>query len=133
MREPLAVAVAHLEACYPREGCGLWFERRGFVPIRNVAAAGATRYTMEPKEMLAALEVDDPLVAIVHSHPDAGAYFSAEDRDMALGGANEPLWPGVQYVVVSVRGGKAREARSFRWDAARADFVVEKVYENPGE
>ena len=86
---------------------------------------------MDPKALLTALESTEQagghLWAIVHSHPDVGAYFSREDKHMALGGGDEPLWPGVRYLVVSVRSGGVDAARLYTWDASRRDFVEEEV------
>lgn len=144
---PLREISAHLRACYPAEGCGLLLaDARGtlkFAPIANIAgsaAASATSgrtgrdgYVMDPKALLATLDAAERaggrLYAIVHSHPDVGAYFSREDRDMALGGGEEPLWPDVRYLVVSVRSGSVDRARFYTWDAARRDFLEEEVPE----
>jgi len=86
---------------------------------------------MDPKALLEVLasaeEAGGALVVIVHSHPDVGAYFSKEDRDMALGGGSEPLWPGVDYLVVSCRRGEVDGAKLFSWDAGRSDFREEQV------
>ncbi len=46
---------------------------------------------------------------------------------MALGGGDEPLWPGVQYLVVSVRKGQVDGARIYAWDSARRDFSESEV------
>jgi proteasome lid subunit RPN8/RPN11 len=82
---------------------------------------------MDPNAQLAALqEIESKgggLWGIVHSHPDVGAYFSKEDKDMALGGGAEPLWPGVRYVVISVRAGRVDGARLYSWDPSRGDFT----------
>ena len=67
------------------------------------------------------------LWGIVHSHPDVGAYFSSEDREMAMGGGAEPLWPGVAYLVVSVRQGAVDGLRIYTWDSLASDFVEEQV------
>ena len=138
---------AHARRCWPEECCGLLLEdARGslrFEPIANVAGSEAAQatsarsqrdgYVMEPKTLLAALESADRsggrLAGIVHSHPEVGAYFSPEDREMALGGGDEPLWPGVQYLVISVRGGRVDEARLYSWQAERRDFQEERVEE----
>jgi adenylyltransferase/sulfurtransferase len=132
----LGEMAAHACSTYPAECCGLLLEAGGeimFRPIANVA--GSTEissrgqrdgYVMDPKAQLAALqEIESKgggLWGIVHSHPDVGAYFSKEDKDMALGGGSEPLWPGVRYVVISVRGGQVDGARIFSWDPSRRDF-----------
>ncbi len=144
---PLREIAVHLRSCYPAEGCGLVLEAAGgsllFVPIANIAGSeqakatsgrtGRDGYVMDPKALLAALEAVEQaggcLYAIVHSHPDVGAYFSREDRDMALGGGDEPLWPGVRYLVVSVRSGSVDGARLYTWDATRRDFSEREVAE----
>jgi adenylyltransferase/sulfurtransferase len=135
----------HARDAYPAECCGLLLADAGgalrFQPIANVAgtkegAATSARtqrdgYVMEPKALLDALEATEraggSLWAIVHSHPDVGAYFSSEDKRVALGDGEEPLWPGVRYLVVSVRGGRIDGARLYGWDAPSRDFLGEEV------
>ena len=46
---------------------------------------------------------------------------------MALGGGTEPLWPGVQYLVVSCKKAGVDAARLYTWDGSRADFAEEEV------
>ena len=134
---PLSDIAAHMRACYPDEGCGLVLkDAKGaltFRPIPNIAGSTDTSsrtqrdgYVMDPKALLSAMQEGD-LWAIVHSHPDVGAYFSKEDRDMALGDGEEPLWPGVRYLVVSVRAGRVEGARIYTWDSSRGDFAEEEV------
>lgn len=142
---PLLARIAGLaEEGYPKEVCGLiigdpsdrgsWEVR----PIANIADAepqadpagvlrdAHTAYLMDPLEELRALREMDArgvsLLAIYHSHPDHGAAFSPMDRERALSGAGEPLWPGVAYLVVSVRGGRADHARAYWWEPNAASF-----------
>jgi adenylyltransferase/sulfurtransferase len=107
-----------------------------FRPIPNIAGATdvSTRtqrdgYVMDPKSLLDALDAAEGaggrLYAIVHSHPDVGAYFSKEDKAKALDDSGEPLWPGVQYLVVSIRNGAFDGARAYTWDPERRDFIEE--------
>ena len=135
----------HARETYPAECCGLLVADASgalrFQAIANIAGSdkgsatsGRSRrdgYVMDPKAVLEALEAVDRsggrLWGIVHSHPDVGAYFSSEDRDMALGGGEEPLWPGVRYLVVSVRGGQVEGARLYAWDNSRHDFWEEEL------
>ncbi len=142
---PLREIATHLAACYPAEGCGLILEDAAgglrFVPIANIAGSaealstsrrtGRDGYVMEPKALLSTLDAAEQaggrLYAIVHSHPEVGAYFSKEDREMALGGGDQPLWPGVRYLVVSVRSGSVDGARFFTWDPEQRDFAEEEV------
>ena len=143
--EALGQIARHAEATWPGECCGLLLEDASgglrFQPIANIAgtedgAATSRRsrrdgYVMDPKALLQALEAAEQaggrLWAIVHSHPDVGADFSSEDKNRALGGEDSPLWPGVRYLVVSVRGGHADDARMYTWDDASHDFREEKV------
>ncbi|TMB05878.1 MAG: hypothetical protein E6J64_09875, partial [Deltaproteobacteria bacterium] len=95
----MAAIAAHARSTYPAECCGLVLAGGDgalrFVPVANIAGTAAaagnsqrTRrdgYVMDPKALLAALaEIEQGggrLAAIVHSHPDVGAYFSCEDRE----------------------------------------------------
>jgi len=132
MKLPLKEIAAHARATYPQECCGLVMEdadKLVFVPIDNIAGAGtaserskADGYEMDAQQLLKALESGRRLVAIVHSHPEVGAYFSNEDKHMALGGGDEPLWPGVQYLVVSVRDSRVDGARLYTWNDLLRDF-----------
>ena len=137
--------VRHARETYPAECCGLLLaDANGglrFQAIRNIAgtAEGAATsgrsqrdgYVMDPKALLHALDAAEraggSLWAIVHSHPDVGAYFSPEDRHMALDEEQEPLWPGVRYLVVSVRAGNVDGARLYTWDETGRDFREEEV------
>jgi adenylyltransferase/sulfurtransferase len=147
VKEALGAIAAHARAAYPAECCGLLFRESGgthrFVPIANIAGSDKGQetssrgqrdgYVMHPQQLLGALEKAETegasLFAIVHSHPDVGAYFSKEDRHMALGGGDEPLWPGVRYLVVSVRQGAVDGARLYTWEPARRDFAEDDIPE----
>jgi len=145
--EAVAQAIrAHAEEAYPAECCGLLLADGAgglrFLPIANVAgtaqAAGvstrsaADGYVMDPLGLMAAQDEADRLGAsvwaIVHSHPDVGAYFSAEDRRNALDDrGREPLWPGVHYLVISARAGGVDRACLYTWDPGARDFTEEEV------
>ncbi|GAC1609230.1 MAG: Mov34/MPN/PAD-1 family protein [Myxococcales bacterium] len=148
LSKPLLRAIAQeASRAYPAEACGLLFaERSGelrFVPVPNVAGTPGARdtsargqrdgYVMDPGVLLPVLEAaessGEPLAAIVHSHPDVGAYFSAEDRDVALGGGVSPLWPEVDYLVISCKQGRVDDARLYRWDASAEDFMETQISE----
>ena len=131
---------AHAVRTYPAECCGVIISDAAgafrYVEIDNIAGSDAAApasartvrdgYVMDPKALLAALAEADrtggALVAIVHSHPDVGAYFSSEDQRAALGGGDEPLWPGVAYAVISCRGGTVDDARLYTWDPSAREF-----------
>jgi len=137
--------VRQAEAGYPEEICGIVIGLRS-VPetyqvrqVRNIANQehqrdptgferdARTAYRMDDREVLRVLrEADESgwdVVSFYHSHPDHDAYFSAMDRDRALAANQEPLWPGATYLVISVRSGRAMDARYYTWDEARKDFV----------
>ncbi len=141
---PLLPAIAlECQLRYPAEACGLILSSASgglrFAAIPNIAGTSAASgtssrtgrdgYVMDGPRLLAELEQAEStggaLVGIAHSHPDVGAYFSREDREMALGGGLEPLWPGVDYLVVSCRAGRTDDARLYRWDPTRGDFLEE--------
>jgi proteasome lid subunit RPN8/RPN11 len=139
-RTALEAILGHARETHPKECCGavVWREGRDVVrrftnvqdrlhaedPTANPRGA-ETAYSPEPRELHAVIEEGDRpdarLKIFYHSHTRIGAYFSAEDRARAMFG-DDPAYPDVAYLVVSdsrTRG----EARAFRWDDARGDFV----------
>jgi [CysO sulfur-carrier protein]-S-L-cysteine hydrolase len=134
--EDLSDVIRHLESAYPQEGCGVllrageggaWRVR----PLRNAYDAHAARdpvrfprtsrtaYLFDPREWLAVLteaEARGEHVAYVfHSHVDAGAYFSDEDRRLAAPDG-QPLLPGVSYLVMAVHSGCVSNTTIFWWN-----------------
>ena len=85
-----------------------------------------TAYRMDDREVLRLEHEADErglvVVGFYHSHPDHDAYFSVMDRHRAIWNG-EPLWPGVYHLVLSVRHGRAVDARYYVWDDARGDFT----------
>lgn len=138
------------ERVYPEEGCGfvLGVIEQGRRCAREVIAAenvqnqlhaqdperyprdAKTAYTIDPKEMALVLKKAEQqqkkILAIFHSHPEHGVYFSAEDKGMAAPWG-EPLFPDLSYVVVSVYSGAAKAASEFYWDAGKKDFVEQPL------
>ncbi|MBS2027093.1 MAG: M67 family metallopeptidase [Deltaproteobacteria bacterium] len=125
--EALLAAMAHCEAEYPREGCGVFVrEASGRVsarPIANVAPTPRTNFVLEPKELLRVFSGPEPVVCVFHSHVDADAHFSKADRTLALADG-EPVLPNVRHLVLSVRT-KTVELRLFTWTGA--DFAEASV------
>ena len=126
-----------LESAYPAEGCGVILRAGASGPFRvrplqNVIdryhardpvrfpRTSRTAYRFDPREWLQVSEEaearGEQVVCVFHSHGDAGAYFSQEDREMAAPDG-EPVLPGVSYLVVAVDAGRASAARLFWWDA----------------
>jgi len=84
-----------------------------------------TAYFIAPKELLGIerhnREKGHEIRVIYHSHVDTGAYFSEEDQRMALA-EGRPAYPGVSYLVISVRQGKTQEAALFEWGEEKKSF-----------
>jgi len=135
--------IAHAEEGYPDEVCGIVIGKAADPktnavrrclnvantyhqedPIRYPRDA-RTAYIMDPQDLLRIqLEADAKgldFLVIYHSHTDHDAYFSPTDRELALF-EGEPLWPGTQYLVVSVRNKKAQDFKLFIWDPLIKDF-----------
>jgi proteasome lid subunit RPN8/RPN11 len=143
--EQLTEIIRQAETGYPEEICGIIIGTPGkpetyrVRQVPNIAnqerqrdPAGferdaRTAYRMDDREVLRVLrEADDAgwdVVTFYHSHPDHDAYFSMMDRDRALRADSDPLWPGANYLVVSVRTGRAVDARYYVWDGVREDFA----------
>ncbi len=139
--EQLQTIVADSEKSYPNEACGLVFGRDGTAtavfPMQNVydkyhrldperfPRSNATAYKMDELKVMNlvddAAKRGESLLCIYHSHNDVGAYFSAEDKAVALADGGAPLWPGTAYLVVAVNKGRAENAILFGWDGS--DFV----------
>lgn len=135
----LARIAARCEASPEREACG-FVVRRGValdvLEVPNAADAAHAEdparfprtsreaYLMDPDALLAIFEAlareGAEIVAVWHSHLEAPAVFSATDREDALLDG-EPALPGAEYLVVSLRGGRAVETR--RWVFGGAGFV----------
>ncbi len=137
--EVVARIAALCEAEDGREACGFVVLRGRaleVVPIRNAAdryheadpeafpRTSRDSYVMDPRDQLRVLrEVDawgGEIVAIWHSHVEAGAYFSEKDRSDALAGGVAAV-PGAEYLVVGVRGGRVTEVKRYR--LAAGEFV----------
>src|ERR1019366_9309243 len=66
--------------------------------------------------------------AVYHSHPDHDAYFSATDRAQACSfDPPEPDYPGIVYIVMSIRAGKFARAAAFGWNFETKEFAETKL------
>jgi [CysO sulfur-carrier protein]-S-L-cysteine hydrolase len=144
-RASMDAIVAQAERGFPFECCGFIIgdnensveEVRPVANIQNrmhtqdpaaFPRDARTAFLMEPKEHLAVMnEVDRrrlAMRAIYHSHPDHDAYFSATDRAQACSfDPPAPDYPGVVYIVMSIRAGKFAGAAAFAWDFEKQDFA----------
>ena len=142
--ERLDTIVSWVEAAYPEEGCGLVLrDAQGQVSVlccENMAnkyhavdpetypRTARDFYMVNPMEFVRAQRRGDEIVAVFHSHPDVGDYFSAEDAAGATLprlSPQEPLqpaYPGTGYLVVSVRQGRADHATLFEFDGEGEEF-----------
>ncbi len=105
-----------VESQYPHEGCGLVTERGRWIACDNTADSPRTSYVIDPMRVLELETTGEALCVIVHSHVDADAYFSDEDiAGATFPGTKSPAFPGVDYLVVSVKHKKADQAKLFRF------------------
>lgn len=130
----------HAEREYPRECCGLLIGRivdggrarevHATYPVANIFSEEAERHhrmAIEPLEYARAERLHASrglgVVGNYHSHPDHPAVPSQYDLEHLA------PWPTMSYVVVSVRGGKAAELRSWELAADRSRFDEEVLAE----
>ena len=128
-----SAVLAHLQAAWPEEGCGVLLEGEGgirFLPLANAQAAHHARdpeafprdarraFTIEPSTWLRLMKEleagGDRLLAIVHSHPEGPAHFSDEDRRQAAA-EGLPLFPGMAHLVVALQRGTPVKAVWALW------------------
>ncbi len=121
--EAWAALSGHLERAHPEEGCGAVLRRRSdgalrFVPLPNAHPSPREGFDVPAHALLdlerSAREAGESIACFVHSHPDGEPALSPVDVAQAAPGGR-PLWPGVAWLVVAVRAGKASSARLFRW------------------
>jgi proteasome lid subunit RPN8/RPN11 len=132
-RHRLAVE-RHAAATYPEECCGVLMGRplgggggslvERVRPVDNARAdSRGNRYLLHPETVLAAEKEARRLglrvVGYYHSHPDHPSRPSEFDREHA--------WPGLSYVIVSVRDGEVADARSWRLTDDRERFEQEEL------
>lgn len=143
--ELLTIIKEHACRDYPKECCGLILgplheERltrvRTFRNLQDEYHAkdpiafprtSQTAYWMDPAALLKLQKEmrssEEEIKIIYHSHIDAGAHFSEEDQRMALSGGT-PVYPDVNYLVLSVREGEVQELSLFQWDPALKVFTL---------
>jgi len=106
-----------------REVCGFVVRRSHgeleVTPVPNAVPPGQapTTFAMDGAAQLRVLrrleEEGGEVVAIYHSHLEATAEPSAAD----LAGAvceGRPVWPGVEHIVIALRGGRVADIRRYR-------------------
>jgi proteasome lid subunit RPN8/RPN11 len=134
----------HAEREYPRECCGLLVGRitdggrtrvvHATFAVENVFAEEGERHhrmAIRPLDYARAERLHAAqglgVVGNYHSHPDHPAVPSQFDLEHLA------PWPTMSYVVVSVRGGKAVDLRSWELEADRSRFEEEEVGRAEGQ
>ena len=113
--------LAHVQASYPNEACGVLAGADSRVvknyPAVNVSDTPETFSEIGSRELLSiAMEIEDndwTFFAYYHSHPQTPAYPSPRDINLSQG------WPGTLYIIFSLRNPEAPEMRIFSIDSAR--------------
>ena len=103
-REIIAEIARHGRSEAPLEACGYLAAKDGIIckciTMKNTDAS-TVHYAMDPAEQFAAARAcrkeGTTIKAVYHSHPETGAYPSAEDIKLAYD-------PGLSYVIVSLAG-----------------------------
>jgi [CysO sulfur-carrier protein]-S-L-cysteine hydrolase len=120
-QEQLKLIITQAQTEAPNECCGMLAGRGDVVeavfPGRN-RDQSPTTYLMHPEDQLRAFrEMDErgwELIGIYHSHPRTQAAPSRTDRARAVDGDGQPLFPGAQYVIVSLRDDSRPQVKAFR-------------------
>lgn len=129
--------IEHAEKDYPYEACGflvgdrnnLYAECSEYIPIPNqVIENRERRFIIDPLEYMKVEEEvekkDKSIIGIFHSHPDHPDEPSDFDRDHAF--------PGLSYVIISVKKGRNAGYRSWQLRDNRSQFDEEKIIINGG-
>lgn len=127
----------HALAEYPCECCGIIIGKEGnesediLFPCTNIqdklhamdpqtyTRNARTAYNIEPRELMKILKETEKkgmrIKYFYHSHPEHDAYFSEEDKSMALFD-DEPVYPGAGYLVVSVYNKVIKRNALYLWN-----------------
>lgn len=139
----LAGAREHALTEYPYECCGIVIgkpdnpDRDLIFPCTNIqnklhkqdsktfVRDARTAYYIEPRELMGIMkQAEEKNLAIklfYHSHPEHDAYFSEEDKRLALFD-DEPTYPDARYLVISVYNKKIRDQAFFEWHPETRSF-----------
>ena len=130
--EPWKLMVAHAEAAYPNECCGVMLGRTDgstkavsvSLQLENVSQGSqAARYELRPEDLLnadrEARRQNLDLIGIYHSHPDCDAYFSETDLKNSC--------PWYSFVVISVQQGAFHHANSWLPNAEQTKAEKEEL------
>ncbi len=150
--EILAAIYAHARDTYPEECCGflIGFTRSATIDEARRCVNEQNRYhELDPEHfprtareayylggrdlrfLADSIGSSRPVKLIYHSHPDVGAYFSAEDTRAALGrepdATAEPQYP-VDHIVIDAQSDHIGGAKMFQWEPTQRAFVQVAAY-----
>jgi len=117
---------------YPNECCGFLLGRvennkvtaeEYLLQENNAVKEKVRRFLINPQDFISVEEYADAnglsIIGIVHSHPDSIDIPSEYDRIHA--------WPGLSYIIISVRNGIAGSFRSWLLKKDSSGFDQEKI------
>ena len=132
---------SHASSTFPEECCGLLLGKfeddsnrklvRGSKRMDNVFEKEERyhRYAIDPMDYMdvenEAVAMNEEIVGIYHSHPNAAARPSLFDLNFA--------WPSLSYVVVEVREAKPVTTKSWILNEGRTDFILEDMNTQGGK
>lgn len=133
LRDQLA---KHAESAYPGEACGALLGRSAgldhsivtrAIPLPNSDPSGRNGYQISPDDLEVTLSAADTREEVVlgyyHSHPDRPAHPSERDLQNGV--------PGLLYVAVSVRSGRAGARNAWLVDPAAPPSAASPSREGP--
>ena len=148
----LADIYAHARATYPEECCGFLlgpYDQPVVDEVHRCVNEQNRYHALDPERfprtareayflggkdlrfLLNSHSSPRPVKIIYHSHPDVGAYFSAEDTRAALGrepdATAEPQYP-VDHIVIDAQADHIGGAKLFRWHPPTQTFVQVDAY-----
>lgn len=124
--------LAHVQAGYPNEACGVLAGANGQVvkhyPAANASDTPETFSEIGSRELLAIWDEIDThdwdVFAYYHSHPQTPAYPSPRDIALAQG------WPGTCSLIFSLRDRQQPELRAFLIPADRSVLELPLIVED---
>lgn len=97
----------------------------------NYPRDAKTAFTIDPKDLLAIEKKVRTngwtIKTFYHSHPEHDAYFSDEDKKMALSEWGDPWYPGSTHLVISVYNGEIKDQALFAWDPENNKFEEQPI------
>ena len=125
-RTTLDSILDHAASAYPYEACGLILIPSLPLPLPNSSKTPRVAFEVDPfvlRDTLRLFRHTHEVGGVYHSHVDCGAFFSARDKNIALGGEESPPAPEWLHVVISVRKAKCCEVKGYQWDKNLNDFA----------